>query len=180
MKEYNMLAYFKGKLNLYEIDDMDVEEFRDVIYDNFDMKALKNKGQSIYFGNECELEAVSHNVIPSNNLDSEFKDYLNDQEFEAKNVEFVHSKLYLHTQAYEYLKIDVISCIILSTDNVAYEIGENLPVALYYEEGDDDYYKEPDKDWEKNTKKYNKENSNFDPRQNEYWDEWLVDFGIKS
>ena len=28
-----MLAYFKGKLNLYEIDDMDVEEFRDVIYD---------------------------------------------------------------------------------------------------------------------------------------------------
>ena len=33
MKEYNMLAYFKGKLNLYEIDDMDVEEFRDVIYD---------------------------------------------------------------------------------------------------------------------------------------------------
>ena len=48
----------------------------------------------------------------------------------------------------------MISCIILSTDNVAYEIGENLPVALYYEEGDDDYYKEPDKDWEKNTKKY--------------------------
>ena len=92
----------------------------------------------------------------------------------------MHSKLYLHTQAYEHLKIDVISCIILSTDNVAYEIGENLPVALYYEEGDDDYYKEPDKDWEKNTKKYNKENSNFDPRQNEYWDEWLVDFGIKS
>ena len=92
----------------------------------------------------------------------------------------MHSKLYLHTQAYEYLKIDVISCIILSTDNVAYEIGVNLPVALYYEEGDDDYYKEPDKDWEKNTKKYNKENSNFDPRQNEYWDEWLVDFGINS
>jgi hypothetical protein len=28
-----MLAYIKGKLNLYEIDDMDVEEFRDVIYD---------------------------------------------------------------------------------------------------------------------------------------------------
>ena len=26
-----MLAYLKGKLNLYEIDDMDVEEFRDVI-----------------------------------------------------------------------------------------------------------------------------------------------------
>ena len=43
-------------------------------------------------------------------------------------------------------------CIILSTDNVAYEIGENLPVALYYEEGDDDYYKEPDKDWEKTQK----------------------------
>ena len=175
-----MLAYLKGKLNLYEIDDMDVEEFRDVIYDNFDMKALKNKGQIIYFGNHCALEAVSHTVIPSNNLDGNFKDYLNDQEFEAKNVEFVLSKLYLHTQAYEYLKIDVISCIILSTDNVAYEIGENLPVALYYEEGDDDYYKEPDKDWEKNTKKYNKENSNFDPRQNEYWDEWLVDFGINS
>ncbi len=77
-----MLAYMKGKLNLYEIDDMDVEEFRDVIYDNFDMKALKNKGQSIYFGNECELEAVSHNVIPPNNQDSEFRDYLNDQEFE--------------------------------------------------------------------------------------------------
>ena len=28
-----MLAYLKGKLNLYEIDDMDIEEFRDVIYD---------------------------------------------------------------------------------------------------------------------------------------------------
>ena len=39
-----MLANLKVKLNLYEIDDMDVEEFRDVIYDNFDMKALKNKG----------------------------------------------------------------------------------------------------------------------------------------
>ena len=43
-------------------------------------------------------------------------------------------------------------CVILSTDNVAYEIGENFPVALYYEEGDDDYYKEPDKDWEKTQK----------------------------
>ena len=40
-----------------------------------------------------------------------------------------------------------------------------------------DVWKHP---WEKNTKKYNKENSNFDPRQNEYWDEWLVDFGINS
>ena len=28
-----MLANLKVKLNLYEIDDMDVEEFRDVIYD---------------------------------------------------------------------------------------------------------------------------------------------------
>ena len=28
-----MLAYLKGKLNLYEIDDMDVEEFRDAIKD---------------------------------------------------------------------------------------------------------------------------------------------------
>ena len=28
-----MLAYLKGKLNLYEIDDMNVEEFRDVIYE---------------------------------------------------------------------------------------------------------------------------------------------------
>ena len=30
-----MLANLKVKLNLYEIDDMDVEEFRDIIYDNF-------------------------------------------------------------------------------------------------------------------------------------------------
>ena len=52
-----MTPELKKKINLYEVDDMDYEEFRDVLTDNAILEdKLLPKGQINYFGSgSCSL-----------------------------------------------------------------------------------------------------------------------------
>ena len=49
---------------------------------------------------------------------------------------------------------------------------------MYYEGDDDYYYREKDLDWEINKKRvYGPDDTppNYDPGQNEHWEDWLKD-----
>ena len=169
---------------------MEIEEFRDFLTDMFyGDKKFMEKGYTKYFGHENELETVSHTTIPSNLLGSKFLNYLREVALEKNltfsDVEFIHSKFYLHTQAREFLKIDIISCRILKPNPTISSLDplDLSPVALYYEEGDNDeehlssgVFYEGHSLWEK-TKNMTKDLT-FDPRDSGYWEEWLRDFGI--
>ena len=68
-----MLPSLDYKPNLYDIDDMEIEEFRDFLTDMFyGDKKFMEKGYTKDFGHENQLETVSHTTIPSNLLDSKF------------------------------------------------------------------------------------------------------------
>ena len=184
-----MLPSLDYKPNLYDIDDMEIEEFRDFLTDMFyGDKKFMEKGYTKYFGHENELETVSHTTIPSNLLGSKFLNYLREDPVEKNlsfsDVEFIHSKFYLHTQAQAYIKIDIISCCILKPIS-SIESSQLYPVALYFEEGGNDkekispgvYEYGGHSLWEKN-EKYNIEDLTFNPKDSGYWEEWLRDFGI--
>ena len=184
-----MLPSLDYKPNLYDIDDMEIEEFRDFLTDMFyGDKKFMEKGYTKYFGHENELETVSHATIPSNLLGSKFLNYLREDPVEKNlsfsDVEFIHSKFYLHTQAREFLKIDIISCRILKPIS-SIESLHLYPVALYFEEGGNDkeqispgvYEYGGHSLWEKN-EKYDIEDLTFNPKDSGCWEEWLQDFGI--
>ena len=184
-----MLPSLDYKPNLYDIDDMEIEEFRDFLTDMFyGDKKFMEKGYTKYFGHENELETVSHATIPSNLLGSKFLNYLREDPVEKNlsfsDVEFIHSKFYLHTQAREFLKIDIISCRILKPIS-SIESLHLYPVALYFEEGGNDkeqispgvYEYGGHSLWEKN-EKYDIEDLTFNPKDSSCWEEWLQDFGI--
>lgn len=172
-----MIKSLNHKPNLYDIDDMEIEEFRDLISDLTLEKEFLKKGYIKYFGNQCALETVSHSSISSEEINNEFIEYLSKDignSISVNDVELTHSKFYLHTQALEFQKIDLISC-------NREKLDEIIPVytsCMYYE-GDDDYHEqEKDLDWEINKKRiYNHDDTppNFDPRRNGYWGEWLKD-----
>ena len=72
-----MTPDLKKKLNLYEVEDEDYEEFRDVLTDNATLNGkLLPVGESNSFGNLCSLEAISHSEI--NNYDKDGKNLSND------------------------------------------------------------------------------------------------------
>jgi len=56
-----MIKSLKHKPNLYDIDDMEIEEFRDLISDLTSYKEFLKLGYVGHFGNGCALETVSHN-----------------------------------------------------------------------------------------------------------------------
>ena len=187
-----MLPSLDYKPNLYDIDDMEIEEFRDFLTDMFyGDKKFMEKGYTKDFGHENQLETVSHTTIPSNLLDSKFLNYLREDALEKNltisDVEFIHSKFYLHTQAREFLKIDIISCRILKPNPTISSLDplDLTPVALYFEEGGNDkeqispgvYEYGGHSLWEKN-EKYDIEDLTFNPKDSGCWEEWLQDFGI--
>ena len=93
-----MLPSLDYKPNLYDIDDMEIEEFRDFLTDMFyGDKKFMEKGYTKDFGHENQLETVSHTTIPNNLLGSKFINYLREDALEKNltfsDVEFIHSKL---------------------------------------------------------------------------------------
>ena len=61
------------KLNLYEVETEDYEEFRDVLTDNATLNGkLIPNGESNSFGNLCSLEAISHSEINNYDKDNKF------------------------------------------------------------------------------------------------------------
>ena len=110
-------------------------------------------------------------------IDDEFFKYISshyENEISINDIHLTHSKFYLHTQALEFQKIDLINCNQEKLDDYM----KIIPLCIYYEGDDDYYYREKDLDWEINKKRvYGPDDTppNYDPRQNGHWEEWLKD-----
>ena len=107
---HSMTPELKDKLNLYELEDMDDEEFRDVLTDNATLKdKLLPIGESNSFGNLCSLEAISHSEINNYDKDNKFLLTMFDMhDIKLENAKLIQSRYYLHTQAEDHIKIDIV------------------------------------------------------------------------
>ena len=153
-----MLHNLKGKLNLYEVDDMYYEEFRDVLTDNAILEdKLLPEGECNNFGpGDCALEAISHNEVQNYDKDNEFlQRRANQYNLSVDDLSFIHSKYYLNMQSEEKIQIDIIWETKDKDHALDYEI-----FGVYFENKDDD------------------DKPNYRPDNSPYWEEWLVDFGI--
>ena len=157
----NMTPDFKKKLNLYEVDDVDYEEFRDVLTDNATLNGkLIPVGESNSFGNLCSLEAISHSEINDYDKDNKFLLTLLDMhDIKLEDAKLIHCKYYLHTQAEDHIKIDIVW-----ETSRAQDVSDYNILGVYLEcKG----------------KQMDGNSAVYDPYESGYWDEWLVDFGIK-
>ena len=156
-----MTPDLKNKLNLYELEVMDYEEFRDVLTDNATLndKLLPN-GESNSFGNLCSLEAISHSEINNYDKDNKFLLTMFDMhDIKLENAKLIQSKYYLHTQAEDHIKIDIVW-----ETSRAQDVSDYNILGVYLEcKG----------------KQMDGTSPVYDPYESGYWDEWLVDFGIK-
>ena len=156
-----MTPDLKKKQNLYEIDDVDYEEFRDVLTDNATLNGkLIPVGEPNSFGNLCSLEAVSHSEINDYDKNNKFLlKMLDMHDIKLEDAKLMQSKYYLHTQAEDYIKIDIVW-----ETSRAQDVSDYYIIGVYLEckgmqiDGASPVY---------------------DPCESGYWDEWLVDFGIK-
>lgn len=166
-----MIESLKHKLNLYDIDDMYYEEFRDVLTDNAILEdKLLPEGHCKKFGpGDCTLEAISHNEVQNYDKDNEFLQIrANQYNLSVDDLRFTHSKYYLNTQSEEKIQIDIIWETKDKDHALDYEIfgvyfENKLPKQLGVYVGDKD-----DLD----------DTPNYRPDKSPYWEEWLVDFGI--
>lgn len=168
-----MLSELEKRIDIQQIDDDDVESFRDVIADAVmeNSSKLVPAGETISFrgnaaseypANECSIEIISHeNISKDVELSETMQDLLKAYMINTENINLLHSKFLLNMQAEHNIKINIIW-------NVEKTDDEDFPnefqiISCYFEDngtGIDD------------------EGPNFDPRDNPYWDEFLVDFGI--
>lgn len=139
--------------NLFLDPDDDLEIFRDLITDNAfsDPKAdempwsgeLLGPGMKKYFGNFCCLEGVSH---------------------AAEGDDKVRSKFFLHTQAEDNLKIEILW---------NYKPSSSEPSIYDYESYSEFFF-------EDNGKGPFDDGPNYDPREHANWDEIFEDLqGVK-
>ena len=140
---------------------MDYEEFRDVLTDNATLNGkLIPVGEPNSFGNLCSLEAVSHSEINDYDKNNKFLlKMLDMHDIKLEDAKLMQSKYYLHTQAEDYIKIDIVW-----ETSRAQDVSDYYIIGVYLEckgmqiDGASPVY---------------------DPCESGYWDEWLVDFGIK-
>ena len=84
------------KLNLWELDDEDIEFFCDTINENtVSAGELLAANEKKDFGNHCTIEAVSHEVLSANKDDE-------------TQTEKIRSHFLLHMQAETGIKIEVV------------------------------------------------------------------------
>ena len=159
-----MLADLSGlskKLNLYS--DESYEDFRDVLTDNAvnDQYTPLEAGEVKWFGNDCRLESVSNTPVDVSQDHDFLSDVMGPGGEELDSLSLSHSKLLLHMQAEENIKIDIIWE--LTEPHTPGDPKDYTPIAVYYE-GTDSFNDEP----------------SFDPMDSGYWDEFLHDMGIGS
>lgn len=75
------------KLNLWELDNEDIEFFCDTIHENTVVGgALLATNEKKDFGNHCTIEAVSHEVLSANKDDETHSENLIPNHFESNNL----------------------------------------------------------------------------------------------
>ena len=153
------LSGLSKKLNLYS--DESYEDFRDVLTDNAvdDQYTPLEAGEVNWFGNGCRLEGVSNTPVDMNRDQEFLSDVIGPSGGKLESLSLSHSKLLLHMQAEENIKIDIIWE--LTEPHTPGDPKDYTPIAVYYE-GTDSFNDEP----------------SFDPMDSGYWDEFLHDMGI--
>ena len=153
------LSGLSKKLNLYS--DESYEDFRDVLTDNAvnDQYTPLEAGEVKWFGNDCRLESVSNTPIDVSQDQEFLSNVIRDWGWELETLNLSHSKLLLHMQAEENIKIDIIWTV--DEPQTPGDPKDYTPIAVYYE-GTDTFNDEP----------------SFDPMDAGYWDEFLYDMGI--
>ena len=153
------LSGLSKKLNLYS--DESYEDFRDVLTDNAvdDQYTPLEAGEVKWFGNGCRLEGVSNTPVDVNRDQEFLSDVIGPSGGKLESLSLSHSKLLLHMQAEENIKIDIIWE--LTESHTPGDPKDYTPIAVYYE-GTDSFNDEP----------------SFDPMDSGYWDEFLHDMGI--
>ena len=153
------LSGLPKKLNLYS--DESYEDFRDVLTDNAvdDQYTPLEAGEVNWFGNGCRLEGVSNTQIDVNRDQEFLTDVIGPSGGELESLSLSHSKLLLHMQAEENLKIDIIWE--LTEPYSPGDPKDYTAIAVYFEDSDT-FDSEP----------------NFDPMNSGNWDEFLYDMGI--
>ena len=171
-----MLSELEKKIDLMQIDDDEVESFRDVICDAVvkdNTSKLVPAGETItfrgnaaseYTSNECSLEVITHEIISKDlELSERLEDSLKFYGFDNIDRDLLHSKYLLNMSAEDNIKIDIIWGIEKTGD----EDFPNLfcPISIHFEDA--------------GTSLDDEGIPNYDPRDNGYWEEFLADFGIR-
>ena len=171
-----MLSELEKKIDLMQIDDDEVESFRDVICDAVveeNNSKLILAGETItfcgnsaseYTANECSLEVIAHeNISKDLELSERSEDSLKFYGFDSIDRDLLHSKYLLNMSAEHNIKIDIIWGIEKTGDEDF--PNEFRPISVHFEDA--------------GTSLDDVGPPNYDPRNNGYWEEFLVDFGIR-
>ena len=171
-----MLSELEKKIDLMQIDDDEVESFRDVICDAVveennsklvlagETITFRGTAASEYTSNECSLEDITHEIISKDlELSERLEDSLKFYGFDNIDRDLLHSKYLLNMSAEDNIKIDIIWGIEKTGD----EDFPNLfcPISINFEDA--------------GTSLDDEGIPNYDPRDNGYWEEFLADFGIR-
>ena len=153
------LSGLSKKLNLYS--DESYEDFRDVLTDNAvnDQYTPLEAGEVKWFGNGCRLEGVSNTPVDVNRDQEFLSDVIGPSGGKLESLNLSHSKLLLHMQAEENIKIDIIWE--LTEPYTPGDPKDYTAIAVYFEDTDT-FDEQP----------------NFDPMDSGHWDEFLYDMGI--
>ena len=149
------------KLNLYSDDSY--EAFRDVLTDNAvnDSYLPLEIGEVKWFGNNCRLEGVSNETINVVKDQDFLSEVISPWGWELSSLKLIHSRLLLHVQAEENIKIDIIWTV--DKPSVKDQHQDYSPIAVFFEDNEVNLFDQ---------------GPNFDPMNSGYWDEFLYDMGI--
>jgi hypothetical protein len=155
------MSDLKKKINL-QIDEY-YENFCDVLHDNIigENHLLISPGEKKDFGIYCRLQMLE--IVPIDALENH--DFLSKLVkpwgWDVSSLDFVHTRLFLHMQAEENIKIDIIWSVEELSDPE--QPFEYVAVATFFEDNEGGGFGD---------------GPNFDPAQNDHWDEFLYCMGI--
>jgi hypothetical protein len=155
------LADLSKKLNL-DIDEQ-FEPFCDVITDNVMVEtySLIADGEKKDFGNFCQIEMIDSKPLDIAENQTFLSEFLKRQGWNITDFNFVHSKLFLHMQAEQNIKIDIVWAVEIKSD--LDEPPDYMAVAIFFEDNGEGAFDD---------------GPNFNPSHNAHWDEFQCDMGI--
>lgn len=155
------LADLSKKLNL-RIDEH-FEAFCDVITDNV-MDAsysLITAGEKNDFGNFCQIEMIDSAPLDIVENQRFLSELVKPWGWNSTELNFVYSKLFLHMQSEQNIKIDIVWAVERTSDPD--QPFDYTAVAIFFEDNGEGAFDD---------------GPNFNPSHNAHWDEFKCDMGI--
>ena len=155
------LADLSKKLNL-RIDEH-FEPFCDVITDNVIDETYSPipAGEKKDFGNFCQIEMIDSKPLDTAENQEILSELVKPWGWKITDFNFAHSELFLHMQAEQNIKIDIVWAVEVLSDPD--EPSDYSAVAIYFEDNGEGAFDD---------------GPNFNPSDNSHWDEFKCDLGI--